>query len=51
MAVTSHDQEEYKQKAIKYGMEGYFDKPFTKEDVKAVIAYSSSNDAKKILKS
>ena len=47
MAVTSHEQEEYKQKAIKYGMDGYFNKPFTRENVKAVIEYCSANDAKK----
>ena len=51
MAVTSHEQEEYKQKAIKYGMEGYFNKPFTRENVKTVIEYCSANDSKKTFKS
>jgi len=41
-AVTAHNEEEFKQKAIEYGMDGYFNKPFTPENAKAVIDYKNA---------
>jgi len=38
-AVTALNEEEFKQKVMEYGMDGYFNKPFTPENAKAVIDY------------
>ncbi|CDZ76451.1 Signal transduction histidine-protein kinase BarA [Legionella massiliensis] len=37
MAVTAHNEEGYQNKAIAYGMVGYFNKPFTAKEAEIVI--------------
>ena len=39
VAVTSHEGEDYKEKAREVGMERYFNKPFTAEDAKNIVEY------------
>lgn len=40
MAVTSHGEKEYIEKALKVGMVGFFHKPFTLEDAIKIIEYT-----------
>jgi CheY-like chemotaxis protein len=37
MAVTAHNEPEFREKALEYGMIGYFNKPFTPDDAQIVI--------------
>lgn len=39
VAVTSHQGEDYKEKAREVGMERYLNKPFTAEDAKNIVEY------------
>lgn len=40
MAVTSHGEPEYIEKALEVGMVGFFHKPFTMEDAVKIIEYT-----------
>ncbi len=44
MAVTSHGETEYIEKALEVGMVGFFHKPFTLEDAMKIIEYTKEPD-------
>ena len=45
MAVTSHGETEYIEKALEVGMVGFFHKPFTLEDAMKIIEFTKEPDA------
>lgn len=44
MAVTSHGEKEYVDKALEVGMVGFFHKPFTLEDAMKIIGYTENSE-------
>ena len=44
VALTSHDEKQYVEKALRSGMNGFLSKPLTEEKIKSVLPNSQLND-------